>query len=319
MKAISQNKYGGPEVLTLVETEKPMPLDNEVLIKTDSVSINPYEWHHMRGRPLFMRLMVGIIKPKNKVLGNDVSGTVVMLGKNVKGFTVGDRVFGSCGFKGLAEYTCVPADKLLTIPAMSTLEEAAALPIAGLTALQALRDYGKIESGQKVLINGAAGGVGTFSVQLAKYYGAEVTAVCSTQNVDMVKRLGADHVIDYTREELSNDKSRYDLVLDNVGNLNVKKIKSLLKARGRGVVVGFTSMKILLDVMIRGSRNGQWIGTVTAKVIQEDQQLLKQLIEDGHLKPEIDRTYPLSETAKAIAYLETGHARAKVIVKPNQN
>ncbi len=317
MKAIVYEKYGGPEVLQLKEIEKPIPKENEVLIKVKAVSINPYEWHFMRGKPWFMRLSAsGLFKPKNKIriLGNDVAGYVEAVGSAVKEFKSGDEVWAESDFGSLAEYVCASANKTISKPNNCTLEEAACLPIAGITALQSLRDDGQLKAGQEVLINGASGGVGTFAVQIAKALGAQVTGVCSGRNLDLVRSLGANRVIDYTKEKVTQNGQTYDLVVDNVGNLSVKTCKRLLKPGGLGVIVGYQSVPHLIAVGLRGKTQHSKVAYMSAKTTREDLLFLKQLIEEGKLQPIIDRKYPLEKTAEAMAYLEGGHAPGKVII-----
>ena len=319
MKAVVYTKYGPPDVLQLKEVEKPIPKDDEVLVKVHSASVNPLEWHYMRGKPLFMRLMgAGLLKPKNKILGVDIAGRIEAVGKNVKQFQPGDEVFGGGNSGGgFAEYVCVSGIKLALKPASTTFEEAAAIPIAAVTALQGLRDKGQIQSGQKVLINGASGGVGTFAVQIAKSYGAEVTGVCSTRNLEMVRSIGADHVIDYTQEDFTRNGLRYDLIIDAVGNRSIFDFKRALSTRGICVIIGF-SPTILFQAMFLGPWmsmiGSKKIGLMSAKITDKDLDFLKELFETGKVATVIDRRYPLSETAEAIRYLEEGHARGKVVI-----
>ncbi|TFB14026.1 NAD(P)-dependent alcohol dehydrogenase [Candidatus Marinimicrobia bacterium MT.SAG.4] len=319
MKAIVYYSYGSPDVLHLKEVEKPVPKDDEVLIKVRAASVNPLEWHFMRGKPYFMRLMgIGLLKPKSNILGVDIAGQVESVGKNVKQFQPCDEVFGGSNFGGgYADYACVSEDRLALKPANITFEEAAAIPIAAITALQGLRDKGKIQSGQKVLINGAGGGVGTFAVQIAKSFGAEVTGVCSTEKLEMVLSLGADRVIDYTQEDFTENGQRYDLILDNVGNRSIFDLKRALNQKGNCVIIGF-SPAIMFQTLFLGlliSMTGRKkIGLMSAKITDKDLAVLKELFEAGKVKCIIDRRYPLSEVAEAIRYLEEGHARGKVII-----
>ena len=324
MKAIVYTKYGSPDVLQLKEVEKPTPKEDEVLVKVQAVSVNPYEWHHLRGTPYLMRLMgVGLLKPKHKILGNDVAGRVEAVGRNVKQFQPGDEVFGASGFGALAEYVCVTEDKLVLKPAGTTFEEAAAIPIAAVTALQSLRDKGQIQPGQKVLINGASGGVGTFAVQIAKSFGAVVTGVCSTRNLDMVRSIGADDVIDYTQEDFTQNGQRYNLIIDNVGNRSVSDCKRALSPEGICVIIGYSSPVLLFQAMFLGpliSMTGsKKIGLMGANINKKDLVFLKELLEAGKVVPVIDRRYPLSEVAEAIRYLEEGHAQGKVVVTMEHN
>ena len=319
MKAIVYEKYGAPDVLELKEVEKPVPKDNQVLVKIHAASVNPLDWHFMRGSPRMARLAFGLTKPKIKILGADLAGTVEAVGAKVKDFQPGDEVFGNPkGLGALAEYACVPENGIVLKPANASFEEAASIPVAAITALQGLRDYGKIQPGQRVLINGAAGGVGTFSVQIAKSFGAVVTGVCGTANLEMVKSIGADFVIDYTKEDFTKRDDRFDLILDNVGNRSVSDYRRILNAGGKCVIVGYTSPGLLLQHMFWGPVTS-WVGEkVTsmgnAKPNRNDLMFLKELVESGKVKPVIDRRYPLSETAEAIRYLETGHARGKVVI-----
>ena len=253
MKAIIYTKYGPPEVLQLKEVEKPVPKDNEVLVKVIAASANPADWHMIRGEPKFARLAFGLFKPKKVIPGIDIAGKVEAVGKNVKEFQPGDEVFGDCGWGGaFAEYACVTENRLVPKPANISFEEAASVFVAAITALQGLRDKGKIQSGQKVLINGASGGVGTFAVQLAKYFGAEVTGVCSTRNLELVRSIGADKVIDYTKEDFTNTSQRYDLIIDNVANRSVINLKRALSSNGICVIVGFSSLSRMFQQMLLG-------------------------------------------------------------------
>ena len=319
MKAIVYYSYGSPDVLQLKEVEKPVPKDDEVLIKVRAASVNPLEWHFMRGKPYFMRLMgIGLLKPKNNILGVDIAGRVEAVGRNVKRFQPGDEVFGgSNSGGGYADYACVSEDRLAPKPEGTTFEEAAAIPIAAITALQGLRDKGEIQSGQKVLINGAGGGVGTFAVQIAKSFGAEVTGVCSTEKLEMVSSLGADRVIDYTQEDFTENGQRYDLILDNVGNRSIFDLKRALNRKGICVIIGFSpaimfqTLFLGLLISITGSKK---IGLMSAKITDKDLVFLKELFEAGKVKSIIDRRFPLSEVAEAIRYLEEGHARGKVVI-----
>jgi len=323
MKAIVYHEYGSPDVLKLEAVEKPAPKDDEVLIKVYAAAANPADWHLMRGAPFFARFEIGFPKPKIKILGSDIAGRVEAVGKNVKEFKPGDEVFGDkfqCGWSGFAEYVAVAENRIALKPANLTFEEAAAVPLAAFTALQGLRDKGRIQSGQKVLINGASGGVGTFAVQIAKSFGAEVTGVCSTRNVDMVRSIGADHVIDYTREDFTKIGQYYDLIFDAVGNRSAADYKRALNPNGICVVAGFTTMShILFQVLFLGA----WVSMTGSKKIgamgtvipnKEDLVFIKELLETGKVVPVIDRRYPLSETAEAIRYLEEGHAQGKVVI-----
>ncbi len=322
MKAIRYTQYGSPDVLELKEVEKPAPKDDEVLIKVHASSANPLDWHLMRATPFLARLENGLRNPKNSKLGADVAGRVEAVGSSVTQFQVGDGVFGSQYLNvlgGFAEYVCFPESLLALIPVNSSFEDAAAVPIAAFTALQGLRNKGHIQQGQKVLINGASGGVGTFAVQIAKAFGAEVTGVCSTQNVDMVRSIGADHVIDYTQEDFTHNGQRYDLIFDAVGNLSVSDYQRALTPNGIASVAGFTALSRLFQVIFLGAwvsmTGSQKIGLMdTAKPNQPDLVFIKGLLEAGKVKPVIDRCYSLSQVPDAIRYLEAGHARGKVVI-----
>lgn len=323
MKAIVYEKYGSPNVLELKEIEKPTPNDDEVLIRVIAASANPLDWHRMRGAPALVRLTDGLLKPKNGRLGADIAGQVEAVGKNITRFQPGDAVFGDIFAGGFAEYVCVREDALVSKPANLSFEEAAAVPVVAFTALQGLRDTGKIQQGQKVLINGASGGVGTFAVQIAKSFGTEVTGVCSTRNLDMVRSIGADDVIDYTQEDFTRNGQRYDLIYDAVGNRSVSDYKRALNPQGICVVAGFTTLRRLVGVILLGAwvsnTGNKKIGLMeTAKSINKDLVFIRELLEAGKVVPVIDRCYPLGETAEAIRHLETGHARGKIIITVGQ-
>ena len=323
MKAIVYHIYGSPDVLELKEVEKPTPQDDEVLIRINAASVNAADWHLMRGKPFLVRLMgFGLLKPKHKILGTDIAGRVEAVGRNVKQFQPGDEVFGSIR-GGFAEYVCAREDSLVLKPANISFEEAAAVPIAAVTALQGLRDKGRIQPGQKVLINGASGGVGTFAVQIAKSFGTEVTAVCSTRNVDMARSIGADHVIDYTQEDFTHNGQGYDLILSANGYHPISDYKRALSPRGTYVMSGGSSMAQLFQAMLLGpliSMTGsKKMGNLMAKLNQKDLVFMEELLEGGKVVPVIERRYPLSETAEAIRYLEEGHARGKVVITVDQN
>ena len=320
MKAVVYTKYGSPDVLQLKEVEKPTPKDNEVLIRIHAASANAADWHLLRGDPFLLRLGYGLLKPNNTILGADIAGRVEAVGNNVTQFQPGDEVFGDisgCGLGGFAEYVSVPEHAVISKPASMTFEEAAAVPMAAVTALQGLRDKGQIQPGQKVLIHGASGGVGTFAVQIAKAFRAEVTAVCSTRKVDLVRSIGADHVIDYTHEDFTKNGQRYDLILAANGNRSMFEYKRALAPKGRYVVTG-GSMAQLFQAMLLGpllsTAGRQKMGNVLARPNQKDLACMKELLEAGKVIPVIDRCYPLSETAEAIRYLEAGHARGKVVI-----
>jgi len=320
MKAIVYTTYGSPDVLKLNDVEKPTLKDNEVLVKVHAASANPLNWHLMRAEPFLARLENGLLKPKNMKLGADVAGRVEGVGRNVTQFQAGDEVFGSMPLNELgtfAEYLCALEDALALKPARLTFEQAAAVPLAAFTALQGLRDKGQIQPGQKVLINGASGGVGTFAVQIAKSYGTEVTGVCSTRNLDLVRSIGADHVIDYTQEDFTRNGQHYDLIFDAVGNRSISDYQRALSPNGICSVAGFTSLSRLFQVMFLG---GKKIGLMqTAKANKKDLVIIQELLEAGKVVPVIDRSYPLSEVPEAIRYLETGHARGKVVITVEHN
>jgi NADPH:quinone reductase-like Zn-dependent oxidoreductase len=324
MKAFVYHQYGSPDVLELSEVEKPTPKEDEVLLKVQAASVNPADWHLLRGKPYIARLQLGLRKPKDRVLGCDVAGQVEAVGNNVTMLQPGDEVFGSPfmhGFGAFAEFVCVSEDLLAPKPATLSFEQAAALPLAASTALQGLRDHGRIEPGHKVLIIGASGGVGTFAVQIAKSFDAEVTGVCSTRNVEMVRSLGADHVIDYTQEDFTQIGQKYALIFQLAGTRSPSECRRALTSKGT-------------LVLSSGESDGRWIGPVdriikalvlspfasqkmasfTVKPNKEDLEFLKQLIEAGKVSPVIDRTYSLSETPEAIRYIESGHARGKVVI-----
>ena len=323
MKAIVYTKYGRPDVLQYKEVEIPVPKDGEILVKIHAASANPLDWHLMRGAPFLARLAGGLRKPKDPRLGADLAGRVEAVGSHVTQFQPGDEVFGA-GTGSFAEYASIPENTVALKPTKSSFEEAAAVPVAAITALQGLRDKGRIQPGQKVLINGASGGVGTFAVQLAKAFGAEVTAVCSTRKVDMVRSIGADHVIDYTQEDFSRKGQRYDLIYDAVGNRSVSAYKRALNPNGMCVIAGFSSLPRLFEHVVLGplrSKTGnKKVGLMgIAKMNQKDLVFVKELLEAGKVVPVIDRRYPLSETAEAIRYLEEGHPRGKVVITVDLN
>jgi NADPH:quinone reductase-like Zn-dependent oxidoreductase len=317
MKAILCERYGPPETLRLNEVEKPAVKDAEVLVRVHAASVNPLDWHLVRGAPIIARMSVGLLKPKDPRIGVDGAGRVEAVGNSVTHFKPGDEVFGFC--KGsFAEYAVAQEDRLASKPANVSFEAAAAVPIAGITALQGLRDQGRIKSGQKVLINGASGGVGTFAVQIAKAFGAEVTGVCSTRNLDFVRSLGADYVIDYTKEDFTQGSQSYDLILDAVGTLSVSAGKRILNPQGNGVVVGFSGMFRLMRLAIRGRLTSKTasrkVGMMGARQTGADLAVLKELIEAGKVVPVIERRYALTAVPEALGYLEAGHARGKVVI-----
>jgi NADPH:quinone reductase-like Zn-dependent oxidoreductase len=319
MKAIVYEKYGPPDVLHPREVEKPAPKADEVLIQVHAASVNWGDWHNLRADPFLVRLAAGLLKPKNKILGFDVAGRVETVGVNVKQFQPGDEVFGdiyACGGGAFAEYVAVPENALVLKPANITFEQAAAVPVAAVTALQGLRDQGQIRAGQKVLINGASGGVGTFAVRLARHFGAEVTGVCSARNVNLVRRLGADHVVDYTQEDITQNGQRFDLILDNVGNPSIYKrlYKHSLSPKGICVIVAGSFFLQLIQGPWMTLTGGNKIGTFMTVTTREDLAFIQELLETGEIVPVIDRCYPLSEVPEAIRYLEEGHARGKLVI-----
>ena len=322
MNAITHCEYGGPEVLKLEQVEKPILNDNQVLVRVRTVSVNPLDLT-IKG-PLLLRPLFGLRKPKETRLGVDYAGVVEAVGKNVTQFKAGDEVFG--GRNGaLADYVCVLADRAVVLkPANITFEQAAAVPVAAITALQGLRDKGRIRAGQKVLINGASGGVGTFAVQIAKSFGTEVTGVCSTRNVDLVRSIGADHVIDYTKEDFTRSEQRYDLIYDLVGNHSFSERRRILNPNGICVMAGLGgagwhegfASRLLgeLNGYLRSRFTRQKFIAYIAQFNKADMLILADLMQSGKVTPVIDRTFKFSETADALRYLETGHARGKVVV-----
>jgi NADPH:quinone reductase-like Zn-dependent oxidoreductase len=332
MKAFIGEKYGPPETLRMAEVEKPAPDAGEVLVKVVATSVNAADWHSMRGKPLFSRATLGLLRPKHKILGVDIAGQVEAIGSGVGQFKPGDEIYAnllSHGYGGFAEYVSVPVDVMSFKPANLSFEEAAAVPMAAVTALQGLRHHGEVRPEQKVLINGASGGVGTFAVQIAKSYGPEVTGVTSTQNIDLVRSLGADHVVDYTTTDFVHSGRRYDLIFDTVGNRSVPDLRRALAEGGKASVTGFTttseqlahqvhwlllrwgtSLAKAMGVRLRGGKD---IARVSAHVATRDLEVLSELIEAGKVRPVIDRRYPFAEIPAAIAYLEQGHARGKVV------
>ncbi len=319
MKAIVYTKYGSPDVLHIQDVEKPAPSDDQVLVRVHAASLNPAE-AHMRKGMLMARVFAGseFLKPKKTILGADIAGRVEAVGKNVTQFKPGDEVFGRRSPDGFAEHVCVSENPIALKPTNITFEQAAAIPVAAITALQSLRDDGQIKPGQKVLINGAAGGVGTFTVQIAKAFGADVTGVTRTQNLDLVRSLGADRVIDYTRENFSRNGQRYDLIIDNAGNHSVADYARALTPNGIGVIVGFTSLALLLQHLVLGrlvSKIGRKkIGMMLAHIKKNDLNFLKEMMEAGTLVPVIDRCYTLSEVSEAYRHLESKRARGKIVV-----
>ncbi len=322
MKAIVCTKYGPPESLEFQEVAKPTPKDDEVLVKVHAASANMYDWHLLTADIFLVRLSEGLLKPQNTIPGADVAGRVEAVGKNIKQFRPGDEVYGDVGHGSFAEYVCAPASRLALKPSNLSFEQAAAVPMAALTALQGLRDQGKIQPGQQVLIQGASGGVGTFAVQIAKSFGAQVTAVCSARNLEQARALGADQVIDYTKEDFTQSGQRYDLILAANGYHPLADYKRALNPKGIYVMAGGTATQIF-QAMLLGSwmseREGKKMGGVVGKSNQEDLIFLNGLIEAGKVKPVIDRCYSLDETADALRYLGTGHARGKIVITIEQS
>jgi NADPH:quinone reductase-like Zn-dependent oxidoreductase len=321
MKAIVCHNYGSPDVLQCEEIEKPTPGDDEVLIKVRAASVNPIDRLY-RGRPYLVRIKIGLSKPKDPRMGHDVAGVVEAVGSNVTQFKPGDAVFGTCS-GAFAEYACALESAFVMKPNNVTFEQAAAVPIAALTALQGLRDKGQIQPGQKVLINGAAGGVGTFAVQIAKSFGADVTGVCSTGNVDMVRSICADATIDYTREDFTKGTERYDLIFDCVSNHSLGACRRVLNPNGKFVIVGGKKVRTLLSRALTGLVWSRFVSQnfvmFVAKLRKDDLTILGDLMKAGKVTPVIDRTYPLSEVPEALRYLEAGHARGKVVVTLEDN
>ncbi|MDH3730861.1 MAG: NAD(P)-dependent alcohol dehydrogenase [Acidimicrobiia bacterium] len=320
MKAVSYRSYGSPEDVEVLEVDQPAPGDDDVLIRVHAASVNPYDWHMMRGEPYLVRLQAGLRRPKLTTLGADVAGRVEAVGSNVTEFQAGDEVFGQ-GRGSFAEYVTASPRALALKPPGVTFEQAAAVPIAGLTALQGLRDKGRIAPGHRVLINGASGGVGTFAVQIAKTYGAEVTGVCSTRNLDLVLSIGADHVVDYTTDDFTESGEQYDLILDAVGNRSLSAYRRAMTPKGVLVVAGAHEMGNwvgplvhLAKVALRSAFSSHKMVVMLASTKASDLAVLGELLASGKVTPVIDRTYPLAETADAIRHVEEGHARGKVII-----
>jgi NADPH:quinone reductase-like Zn-dependent oxidoreductase len=334
MKAAVYTRYGPPDVVQIKDVERPVPKDNEVLIQVHAASVNALDGGIMKGRPYLARLLFGLRKPKVTRLGVDVAGQVKAVGTNVTQFTPGDQVFGVCirdpqasgvavwvSQGAFAEYVCAPSSTVVIKPENVTFEQAAAVPVAALTALQGLRDTGHIRPGQTVLINGAAGGVGTFAVQIAKSFGAEVTGVCSTRNVDMVRSIGADRVIDYTQEDFTKSGQRYDLMFDCIGNHALSACRRVLHPQGRLIMAGTRSSRgmigllaRLLTALVLSRFVNQKLVTFLARPSKEDLAIMRDLMATGKVTPVIDKCYSLSEVPEALRYLEEGHARGKVVI-----
>jgi NADPH:quinone reductase-like Zn-dependent oxidoreductase len=318
LKAIVYTKYGAPEVLQLKEVAKPTPRDDEVLIKVQAVSVNRSDWEGLRGKPLYARIG-GLLRPRHQILGSDIAGRIEMAGKNVRRFRPGDEVFGDIQGRmgGFAEYVCARESALALKPASMTFEEAAAIPQAAVIALQGIRDKGQVQPGQKVLINGAGGGAGTFAVQLAKLYGAEVTGVDNTGKLEFMRSLGADHVIDYTREDFTKNGKQYDVILDVVAHRSVFAYKRALRSNGSYFLAGGSVATILQILFL-----GPWVSMIESKKIRilavkpnlRDLVYITELYEAGKVTPVVDKTYPLSEVPEAIGYVGDGHAQGKVVI-----
>lgn len=323
MKAVVYEEYGSPDVLQLREVEKPIPKDDEMLVKIRAASINYIDWQVLTGESYFLRLTTGgLRKPKHSILGDDIAGRVEVVGDDIKLFKPGDDVFGICNFGAFAEYRCVKEDLFVHKPKNMSFEEAAAIPEASIPALLALRDKGQVQPGNKVLINGASGGVGTYAVQIAKAFGAEVTGVCSTRKMELVRSIGADHVIDYTKEDFLQGEERYDVILAAGGNRSISDYKRALSPGGIYVCIG-GSMKQYFQAMLLGpliSMTGnKKMGTVFAPPKREDYLFLIELYEAGKLAPAIDRSFPLSEVPEALRYYGEGHAQGKVVITVEHN
>jgi NADPH:quinone reductase-like Zn-dependent oxidoreductase len=324
MKAIVYHNYGSPNVLRCEEIEKPVPGDEEVLVKVRAAAANPLDWHLMRGEPFPIRIMGGLRRPKDARPGVDVAGQVAAVGAKVTQFKAGDEVFGSC-HGAFAEYACTPESGLVMKPTNLTFEQAASAPVAAFTALQGLRDRGRLQPGQKVLINGAAGGVGTFAVQIAKSLGADVTGVCSTRNVELVRSLGADQVIDYTREDFTRGGTRYDLIFDCVGNHSLLACRRVMNSKGMYIMVGAPSGRWIapMDRLIRAIFLSMFLSQkfvmLLSKATKQDLTVISDLMQAEKVTPVIDKRYSLSEVPEAIRYLEEGHARGKVVITLEHN
>ncbi len=320
MKAIVYEKYGSPDELKLQDVEMPTPKNNEVLIKVQAASLNAADWHLLRADPFMARFFSGLFKPKFKILGADVAGTVAAVGADVSQFKVGDEVFGDLfgsGLGGFAEYVCASESALVLKPAALSFEAAAAIPMAAVTALQGLRDQGKIQAGQKVLINGASGGVGTFAIQLAKIFGAVVTAVCSTPKLELARSLGADYTVDYTQEDFTQNGQKYDLILAVNGFHSLSDYARALSPQGQYVMIGGSNAQIfqaLLQAPFKSLTSQKKMGALSTKTTQADLMFLNELVRSKKMRVIIDQHYPLSETVQAFKYLEKGRAKGKIVI-----
>ncbi|MGH1342464.1 MAG: NAD(P)-dependent alcohol dehydrogenase [Nannocystales bacterium] len=321
MRAAIRTQYGQPEVLKIAEIDRPECEEDEVLVEVRSAAVNPYDWHGMTGTPYITRMGSGWSKPKDTGLGVDVSGVVTAVGAQVSDFAVGDEVFG-CADGAYAEFVAAKADSLARKPANTPFDEAAAVPVAALAALQGLRDHGKLQSGQRVLVNGASGGVGTFAVQLAKHLGATVTGVCSASNARMVRSLGADHVVDYTTEDFTETASAYDVIFDNMGNRKMSEIKRCLSPSGCYVVVGGPKRPILgpllhmIKAMVSFMFGSQRAAAFMTQRKRADLEFLADLLSAGALRSVVETKYPLDQVGMAMTHLATGHAKGKLVLQP---
>jgi NADPH:quinone reductase-like Zn-dependent oxidoreductase len=321
MKAIVQERFGPPDVLRLVDTDPPAVGADDVLVRVHAAAINPADWHILRGDPLVARLMgVGLTKPKSPVAGSDAAGVVEAVGANVRGLRPGDEVLGFCR-GAFAEYACAAANMVVPKPGSLTFEQAAAVPIAATTALRGIREVGEVKAGQRVLVNGAGGGVGTYAVQIAAALHAEVTGVCSTRNVELVRSIGAAHVVDYTTEDFTDGRTRYDVILDNVSSLPLTRLRGALTPKGTLVLNGggspghvFGPVAGILKAVVANVFVSQRLRPLPSKQKREELIAVTELIEGGKLTPIVDRTYPLADTAEGLSYVEQGHARGKVVV-----
>ena len=315
MKAIIYRKFGSPDVLELADVEKPVPGKNEILLKVHAASANAYDWRHLRADPFLIHFMgAGIFKPSHPILGADMAGTVEAVGSDVKSFKPGNRVFGEGGYGGFAEFACADAKRFAIMPDSISFEEAAAAPMAALTSLQGLRDKGKIKAGDKVLVNGASGGVGSFAVQIARSFDAEVTGVCSTSKVDFVRSLGADFVLDYRKEDVTKSGEKYDLILDIAAYRPSGDYKRILKPGGMYVMIG-GSMSRIFSMMLKSSMGNRNMTVMIAEVKQADLEVIAGMLGSGKIRSVIDKQFPLEKTADALRYLEQGKASGKVVVR----
>lgn len=315
------DQYGKADGLRLKELADPVPGDDEVSVDVKTVSLNAYDWHNMRGEPRITRMSMGLLKPKKNIFGSDASGVITGIGRSVKNFQVGDEVFGEFHVGGFGEKISVPTDLMMKKPESMSFEDAAALPMAGVTALQALRDRGRIKPGQKVLINGASGGVGHFGIQIARSFDCEVTGVCSTGNMELVRSAGADLVIDYTKEDFCESGKSYDLILDAVGNKSRKDLKKALAPDGSAIVIGFTSWGTMLPIILQSrkepKRGKKYVSMMVTDTRAADLETLLELVNSGKLKPHIESRYGFDELPAAVAHMETGRARGKIVISPS--